>query len=442
MEFENITGKKSRRRLITVSSVFLALYVGMAFVLHLFVYALPSQMYIVTVWVFALFYIISKPLRLRTDNKKFLYIWLIVLIVMASNYFFVYRTNTTLIDLFVLASGLLIITFFSEKPTDYNVALKYIMFFSAFFAIGSLLQFIVPSIYRLVIRMFPTGLAREINADAVIVKAYRGFTTNTGFTASYITVGLMALFGRRHEQRKMSIGSIGYITILVFALLLTGKRGIILFLIISIIFCSIIPQRGKKKYNRMWGAFVGISLFIILFLTFEDLLADVPLFREAIETINGWTAGEDVSSGRSSLYAWAIQQIIKHPINGIGWNRFRETIIGHVTIRAKLDVHNVYLQLLCETGIIGFISFCMIFITGWIIAKRAYCNCLSEKCESLTKWRPALFFAFVYETFFLLYCLTGNPLYDQVHQIMYVFSWAIVIAYRHAAQYYNVYPKS
>ena len=57
----------------------------------------------------------------------------------------------------------------------------------------------------------------------------------------------------------------------------------------------------------------------------------------------------EVSSGRTDLWKKAYALFRENPITGIGWEQFmNHNIYEH-------DVHNTYLQWLCEVGIFGFI---------------------------------------------------------------------------------------
>jgi len=420
-----------KRYRLSIATLILQLFVGLAFTMHLFMYGFSSNAYLFIVVVFALMFAVVKPIIKSNISLKFALHWLLAFMVIMYSYVFLYRSGTAIYDLLVLLSGLIIVIAFSLDIKAYQGSIKYIKYLGLLFAIGVLFQRFIPTLYNLIIRLFPSGLQTAItSAVRTDGSGYRGFTTNAGFCVNYLLIGILAIISDNINREKWSIGSKTIIAMLMLATLFTGKRGPILFFVIALVFCYLIPARGKKKHTRFWRIFLGFSVLIILFFTFEDALADIPIFREVINTINGISGGEDVTSGRTKLYAWAIQLFLNNPIKGVGWGYFRRTVVGEITIRTTLDVHNIYLQLLCETGIIGFLIFTTIFISSWIATKNAYCNCVEETKE-LRLWKPALLFSFVFQTYFILYGLTGNPLYDQFYQIIYMFCCSITIAYRH-----------
>lgn len=414
---------------VSLSTLMLQLYIGLAFTLHLFIYGLSSNTYIASALTLVLLYAVMKPVIKSSISIGFAFHWALAFLVMIFSYVFSYRSGVVLIDLIILLSGVVSAIAFSSDVRTYKGAIAYIKVLALFFMSGVLLQRFIPSLYYNLIRLFPSRLYDVIRNSGE--GAYRGFTTNTGFTVNYILVGILAVISEGIVRDKWTVGEKILITLMILAVIFTGKRGPILFFIIALIYCNLIPARGAKRFKRFWSIFIGASIIVILFLTFEDALADIPIFGEVLNTINGIASGEDVTSGRTRLYAWALKLFLAHPIKGVGWGYFRRTVVGEITRHTTLDVHNVYLQLLCETGIPGFAVFISIFISNWVATKKAYCSCFVNKNSTLFSWRPVLLFSFVFQTYFLLYSLTGNPLYDQFYQIIYLFCCSITVAYKY-----------
>lgn len=427
----------NKKATITISSLFLSLLVIDAFILHLVTYASSGFLYCALIAICTLIFGISKPIRRKTMPSYYFITWILAVIVLWVNYFVRYNTNTVLVDDVVLTFGFVLILLFSDKLRDYNSAIHAILAMSFLFAIGVYLQRYIPSVYSIIIRLFPSRLQESLMSSIGENGGVQGFATNVGFTANYILVGIFVLLSRMRINEKPNQKAIFEIIILSIALLMTGKRGPIVFSLPSVFLAGIIPMRGGKKFRKIRKSFVAVIAFIALFFMFEGILEQIPVFGRYVASINGFINGDDVSSGRSRLYAWAVQLFLRNPIFGIGWGKYRTTVVGNATLVKALDTHNVYLQLLCETGIIGFIVFTTLFILSWVMTKNAYCSCFYEKNAELYKWRPALFFSFLFQTYFLLFSLTGNPLYDQFYQVIYAFSVSITIAYRYVIAHKN-----
>ena len=77
---------------------------------------------------------------------------------------------------------------------------------------------------------------------------------------------------------------------------------------------------------------------------------------------------------------------------------------------AYLNAHNVYIQLLCETGIMGF----LIALKGAMNILRRTFYFLDKSVRDLmgNKLKTIVFFSLAMQIFFWLYSITGNCLYD------------------------------
>ena len=86
------------------------------------------------------------------------------------------------------------------------------------------------------------------------------------------------------------------------------------------------------------------------------------------------------------------------------------------------DAHNVFLQLLCETGIIGFSVFLSLFVYAIVQTIQLVVKSTKDLLRLSDKTKTVLVFSLCYQVFFLAYCITGNPLYDLETVYIYILS--------------------
>lgn len=146
------------------------------------------------------------------------------------------------------------------------------------------------------------------------------------------------------NRRSETLGSIAALGILfVLSLNLKKKKDarkkfIIMFvavilmvaIVVSLAFCGFL-----SRYNDLLG-FLGISTDI----------QDLPLDEKPLEPD---ISADELSGGRIALWGKALSLFASKPIFGIGWEQFMTHNPN------EYDVHNTYLQWLCETGIVGFV---------------------------------------------------------------------------------------
>lgn len=422
------------RRTVTLrlSMVLLALFASMAYLLHFFIAAFSGITYCVFALLLVLLFAVSKPITRGVWSERSIRVWLLPLLILLFNYLFRRRNNAVLIDVVVLSSSFLLIPLCSRDPKDYEAARSVMRIMAVFFTVGVYLQRFLPSIYRIIIRVFPSTFESALAAGIGTTGGIKGFTTNVGFTAAYIIMGVFAILSNIAEKKRAGRRQIITLGFLLLAILLTGKRAPFLFLIMTVIVVYLITNRGSKRTRSILIGIMVILTLLILSNFYLELLDRIPFFHRIIRTIEKYQAGQDISSGRFRLYAWALRLFIRNPIFGIGWGKYRTTVVGVATYMKALETHNVYLQLLCETGIVGFFSFLGAFAFAWHSTKKCYIHCLNTEDPANEKWKPLLLLSIMIQTYFLLICLSENPLYDQFYQIIYMLAVSISAAYTFA----------
>ena len=159
-----------------------------------------------------------------------------------------------------------------------------------------------------------------------------------------------------NNRNKLSLSFVSKIIIFLLAIMFENRRSEIVALIISFLvlyIMSLDPKRAIDFIKKIGGLLVVVTLLfgsLILLLQAGYL----PRYEEVVQKILlRESYNQDVTGGRFALWGNAWSLFKAHPVLGIGWEQFLNNNRYHH------DVHNTYLQWLCETGLIGFV---MIFI--------------------------------------------------------------------------------
>lgn len=288
-----------------------------------------------------------------------------------------------------------------------------------FFSIGCYFNYFFLPVYKVLIKpLFSIAALESINATEKLrgdANFVAGFTSQVGYTSFFIIVCIGAVFC----FRKSVFGKTSY-PLLVFmtgALLLTGKRGPIAFLVIAIMLAYFMEGYGREKIYRVfkiWGILVALFLLLALLAKITGSDGVKKIYETFLGLIESGTVDD---AGRTQLHEQALIYFREYPILGIGWTNFMKMFILRST-----HVHCIYLQLLCETGLIGFIVFVGFFAQRFI-STLMQAQILAVDGDDLeASW---VRFSLFIQAYFLLYGITGNPLYDAEETIIYFFAVGI-----------------
>ena len=161
--------------------------------------------------------------------------------------------------------------------------------------------------------------------------------------------------GRKHDWKSVLAGLFG--TVFLYCILLVGRRGELLgaaacLAILVLALCS-----KKQRRVLILGGTIALAVGFALFVALMPWLEQIPALYRYVWTVKWMLRGYDVTSGRTELYALAWQAFLGNPLFGLGWDNFYTVIppsfqASHGQNIVE-DVHNIYLQFLCETGIVG-----------------------------------------------------------------------------------------
>lgn len=350
--------------------------------------------------------------KLLSINKKIL-VWLPFLILCF--FYSVYADTYTDITFYVISLLLVILVSRWESNTLKFLYLV-IFIFGMIFAFGVFWQYLFPNMYESYYYPFFADFYKQsINRQFFRNQMCTGFTSQTVVSAQYIIMGLYSfLCWMKAYSKKYNILSICCIVVLFAALLLTGKRSSLIFLMISWLYVELKTDSLNDKLKKIviFILCLGILVFIIQNAVALELFDTRNTIVRLFETTQD---GEDISNGRFALYSVVWEKFLQHPFLGSGWGW-----VGNFT--AYNGAHNIYLQLLCECGIIGLLVF-VLAIVNWFF------NTLDlnrgRRLEGHDEEQAAFKFSLFTQTFFIIYGLVGNPLYDFNYLIWYIIAIGI-----------------
>lgn len=297
--------------------------------------------------------------------------------------------NTSVI-MYALISLLSVIAFNQVNPTSQRAIFRLLAYIALYFAVTgwvrsrqeveSLVHIIIVStivvalygIYQAVIDDYGTFYFRMYPIQEEGVQPWEGrvssFLFHFNSLAGYLNLVLpfclavIATSKKEGQFRRLA----GFCLVLgVLALVLTQSRGgLIAFAGTILLGLWFLP--GNKSL-RLWllGFFpIGVLLLIPV----------LSLYSKRFSSVDEFTA-----TGRLMFFGAAWRLFLSKPLVGVGYGNFRElyaTLIPGVP-GGVLDSHNLYLQLLSETGVLGFCVFLTIMVVTVRLGLRQFRNPLS-----------------------------------------------------------------
>lgn len=339
------------------------------------------------------------------------------------------------IGTFLFASSLIISLPQNSNWVEY--AIKILFGFSFFHVLTTIVMFIIPAIGELMVPIWLKALGTYPTGAQFGLYNYRsGFTLHYSSNAIFCTVALLVCFATylsvtsRRDKLKWFVFSL----LSLFAIILTVKRGQLVFGLLACVITYI--QANDKKRFRRWV--VAILSFVIVFAVLYAISPTIPVLNDVFSRfmeMKGADA-ERSTSGRTIYWGICIVFFLKNPLLGVGWYGFRglsEMVLFNRAASTVLDAHNVYLQLLCEIGLIGLTLYLILVIYMLLETISALKQTMILKESNLYN---ALLISFAIQVFYLTYSFTGNCFYDQTYYI-YVIACAISLAIKNKLRAYS-----
>ena len=293
--------------------------------------------------------------------------------------------------------------------------IKIYVMFALITVAGSLFNYLFPSIYGVMMPMFFSGYSlSSVQWLAKEGAFYPGLFSQVNYVAFFLGIAIGAVY----NFRKIVFRNTWLIIegLLMFGMLLSGKRGAFVYVIAALLLMYFLEGKGGEKFFRIFkiAAIVVMLYCALAFIANYTKITSVVRIYDTVNTLIFDRSADN--TGRTQLQEKALEYFQANPILGIGWRNFNNLF----SLRSTY-VHCIYLQLLCETGIVGTTLFIMFFAKNVMECLKKYRWAgIEVSCERA--WIGLALFTQVY---FLLFGLTENPIYDIEEMIVYMFAIGI-----------------
>jgi O-antigen ligase len=209
-------------------------------------------------------------------------------------------------------------------------------------------------------------------------------------------------------QRLFAMGCVG---VLILGELLTVTRSGIGGMVLGIII--MLPMAFRFRFQQVLGigiiaGVLGLAFWYMLTLTSG---ADVLSTRFDPEHV------VDSTGGRLMRIVAAFRIWADAPIFGVGWGSFSVHSVQYIPVGGK-GAHNGYLNVLAETGLLGFIPLVIVLVT----VTRRLLYSVRELSPELEFWRPYFFCGWVAQLFTNMF---NDYLWERY--LWLVFAFAVVL---------------
>lgn len=234
------------------------------------------------------------------------------------------------------------------------------------------------------------------------------------FLASIFCFTVFAFLAGRFERYKWFIAFAGALFI---ALLLTASRAAYAATFLTLLFIPAIAKwlgispfphlRKGVAWAAKIGPYVAVAILLALFtaaawINYSDPRPD-SLIKMVLFTFNPQLSLDEILKGRPELWKTAFSVFESYPVFGAGLGSFRSLRSAPYFVVLPENTHNYFLQILAETGIPGFLLFCLLIVTVFLHARRSMRDLSGSEFLFRFGLTAGLFA-------FLLTCLTGHPL--------------------------------
>ena len=190
-----------------------------------------------------------------------------------------------------------------------------------------------------------------VSSRQVLVIA--GVEVDPNNQAALLMVGICASLVNLFFRKRWRIPSALILLVNTYGCFLTGSRAALATIVVAVFFCVLLPDE-KRNITKVISGVLLIVIFIVAALYLAQRLS--PVIYNRLFNLQGYAGG----SGRSQQWANVWRTYTKDPINiliGIGWGTATTLTGEFAQDGTNLGVHNTFLTMLCDVGLIGTLIF-------------------------------------------------------------------------------------
>lgn len=312
---------------------------------------------------------------------------------------------------------ILIIKLILDNELDWqSYFIKILAIFAAINVIATLISVMTPNTMILYAKKVFSGEALEKYMDLFNSGSYPGINGQTGINGYFISLFIAYIVAEILTNPHKVLNYI-LLVFSIIALLLTNKRSFLLGNIIAafILFCQ--NTLSEKHKGRNLIIFAAILIICLLIFKYS------PAVNGVLEKMNALEKNGDITNGRSASWEETINIFKKKPFFGVG--------AASLEIVYGVSTHNVYLQVLAEMGIYGFITFVIFLLSSLKCSFKTYTSMVKY---NLVNEKKISGMALYIQILFIIYCFSGNPLYGINFVIPYIMATSVSKSYSNFLQ--------
>lgn len=257
--------------------------------------------------------------------------------------------------------------------------------------LGVIIQYLFPDVVNNVLKVIlRSDCYEQLMWSYEVDGAYAGFSAYTPDAAYFCaTLFGFAIFGwLQNKDLSLENKAIRLIIIVlsVYAVILTSKRGVAVALVVSFIFTYTV---WRKFSIKAIASVIGIVLAgTILIGIFSEQNEMIKLFLQRFDSTDG-----DITTGRSEIWRHALENL-SNSFWGMGTGAAYEIY--------DTGLHNIYLQLYYDHGLIGVMIYLLFFVNNLV--------------HAVKRKEPM---AIYIQLLMLVYGMSGNPIYSNSFFVVY-----------------------